>query len=75
MQLALELTSRGPDAVVVIGDTPHDVACATEVGLRAIGLATGAHSSRELRDAGAWRVFERVPAAAALERLVLAAED
>jgi phosphoglycolate phosphatase-like HAD superfamily hydrolase len=46
-----------PDAararVVVIGDTPHDVACAAVAGARSIAVATGGHSSDELARAGA----------------------
>lgn len=36
-----------------LGDTPADVAGAREVGVVAIGVATGAHRPAELRDAGA----------------------
>ena len=39
--------------VVVIGDTPHDVACARAGGARSIGVATGGHSRDELVRAGA----------------------
>jgi phosphoglycolate phosphatase-like HAD superfamily hydrolase len=39
--------------VVVIGDTPHDVACAAAGGARSIGVATGGHSREELVRAGA----------------------
>jgi phosphoglycolate phosphatase-like HAD superfamily hydrolase len=39
--------------VVVIGDTPHDVACAAAGGARSIGVATGGHSREELAQAGA----------------------
>ena len=39
--------------VVVIGDTPHDVACAKAGGARSIGVATGGHSRGELVAAGA----------------------
>lgn len=46
-----------PDAacarVVVIGDTPHDVACAAVAGARSIAVATGGHSIEELVRAGA----------------------
>jgi phosphoglycolate phosphatase len=72
LELATALVDGGSvDKVLVIGDTPHDVACAAEVGLRTIGIATGTHTPEELRDAGAWRVFERIPAADRLEALVL----
>jgi phosphoglycolate phosphatase-like HAD superfamily hydrolase len=46
------------DRVVVIGDTPLDVRCATAGGARAIAVATGSHSVEELRAAGAEVVFE-----------------
>jgi len=50
--------ARGvPDAarsrVVVIGDTPHDVACAAIAGACSIAVATGGHSRDELARAGA----------------------
>jgi phosphoglycolate phosphatase-like HAD superfamily hydrolase len=38
---------------VVIGDTPHDIACARAAGARAVTVATGAYSMDELRAAGA----------------------
>jgi phosphoglycolate phosphatase len=47
-----------PGQVVVIGDTPLDVACAIAGGARSIGVATGSHSAGELRSAGADVVFE-----------------
>jgi len=39
--------------VVVIGDTPLDVACAASGGARSIAVATGSHSEDQLRAAGA----------------------
>jgi phosphoglycolate phosphatase len=42
---------------VVIGDTPHDVACARTVGARPIGVATGGFSADDLRQSGAELVF------------------
>jgi phosphoglycolate phosphatase-like HAD superfamily hydrolase len=42
-----------PSDVVVIGDTPLDVACAASGGARSIAVATGSHSEDELRAAGA----------------------
>lgn len=47
-----------PDDVVVIGDTPHDIACAQSGGARSIGVATGPHSTGELAALGATHVFE-----------------
>jgi phosphoglycolate phosphatase-like HAD superfamily hydrolase len=52
----------GPDVAasrtIVVGDTPYDIACAQYGGGRSIGVATGGHSSDELRAAGADSVFE-----------------
>jgi phosphoglycolate phosphatase-like HAD superfamily hydrolase len=56
--------------VYVIGDTPHDVRCGHAVGARTIAVASGAHSTHELADAGAWRVLERLPEPAAFRALV-----
>ena len=38
---------------VVIGDTPHDIACAHAAGARAVAVATGGYSLAELEAAGA----------------------
>jgi phosphoglycolate phosphatase-like HAD superfamily hydrolase len=46
------------DRVIVIGDTPLDVECARAGGVRALGVATGSHSVDELREAGAYAVFD-----------------
>lgn len=47
-----------PDRVIVIGDTPLDVACARAAGARAIAVATGSSTVDELRHSGADVVFE-----------------
>lgn len=47
-----------PESVVVIGDTPLDIACAKAGGARSIAVATGSHGVDELRAAGADVVFE-----------------
>jgi len=44
--------------VIVIGDTPHDVACAHAAGATAVAVATGSSSVDELRTTGAEHVFE-----------------
>lgn len=52
---ALELVHHrfgGPD-VVVIGDTPADVACGRAIGARTVGVATGPYRVDELAAAGA----------------------
>ncbi|MGH3752927.1 MAG: HAD family hydrolase [Pseudonocardiaceae bacterium] len=43
----------GPDRLVVIGDTPLDVAAAREVGVRAVGVATGSSTVEDLMAAQA----------------------
>jgi len=51
----LEYHEKGVDPadVVIIGDTPEDVRCATSTGCRCVGVGTGRYSIDELRDAGA----------------------
>lgn len=51
------LTYDVPDAArartIVIGDTPHDIACAHVAGARVVAVATGGYSVDELAAAGA----------------------
>jgi phosphoglycolate phosphatase len=47
-----------PDRVVVVGDTPHDIACALAAGSLPVGVATGSYSTQQLRESGAEIVFE-----------------
>jgi phosphoglycolate phosphatase-like HAD superfamily hydrolase len=42
-----------PEAIVIIGDTPHDIDCARAHGARAIGVATGPFGRPALEAAGA----------------------
>jgi len=62
---ALELARRlGPineEQIFVIGDTPHDVECATAINARTIAVATGGYSIAELTAHHPWRVFEELP--------------
>ena len=37
-----------PDDIIVLGDTPHDVACARAMGARAVAIATGRHTRQDL---------------------------
>ncbi len=46
----------GRDAVIV-GDTPHDVACGKAVGARTVAVATGRFTQSELHATGADRVL------------------
>ncbi|MFQ6047714.1 MAG: HAD hydrolase-like protein, partial [Gemmatimonadales bacterium] len=50
-------TPRGSE-IVIIGDTPADVACGASVEARAVGVATAHYTAAELREAGAFAVFE-----------------
>jgi phosphoglycolate phosphatase-like HAD superfamily hydrolase len=44
--------------VIVVGDTPHDVACAHAVGAVAVAVATGNFTADQLRGCGASVVFD-----------------
>jgi phosphoglycolate phosphatase-like HAD superfamily hydrolase len=46
-----------PSQAVVVGDTPHDVACAAASGARSIAVATGGYDEEALRATGADVVF------------------
>ncbi len=47
----------GLRAVVYVGDTPADMAAAVQAGARAVGVATGSFTDRDLLAAGADRVL------------------
>ena len=49
-----------PADVIVVGDTPHDVACARASGATAIAVATGGYTSDQLRACGASIVFDNL---------------
>lgn len=56
---AAALTGRsfsGPD-VIIVGDTPDDVACSRPFGARSVAVATGSYDVAALRAAGADHVF------------------
>ena len=50
---AAGIPDTSPNRVVVIGDTPLDIACARAHGARAVAVATGSYSGDDLRAAGA----------------------
>jgi phosphoglycolate phosphatase len=56
--------------VIVVGDTPHDVACAQAVGAVPVGVATGGFTSDQLRACGAAVVFETLEDVDAFRRLL-----
>ena len=43
--------------VLVVGDTPHDVACARAAGALPVGVATGSYTVEQIRASGADVVF------------------
>lgn len=52
---ALAFTGRQyhPDRVLIIGDTPKDIACAHAIGARCLAVATGQFTAAQLAEAGA----------------------
>jgi len=56
--------------VIVVGDTPHDVACAKAVGAVAVAVATGGFTAEQLRDCGAAVVFDTLEDTAGFQRLL-----
>lgn len=62
--------ARGECRVLVIGDTPRDVAAARVIGAFCVAVATGWTSADELRAAGADLVVEHLEEAAAVAALV-----
>jgi phosphoglycolate phosphatase len=72
LQVATELVrDLDRSRVLVVGDTPRDVECADAIGVRTLGVATGAHSVDVLLAAGAFMAVEQIPDARTLEALVL----
>ncbi len=55
---ACGIPSIDPSDVLVVGDTPHDVACALAAGAVPVGVATGSSTAEQLRASGAGIVFQ-----------------
>jgi phosphoglycolate phosphatase len=68
---ALGVEAAGKD-VVIVGDTPADVACGRGIGARAIGVATGSFSVAELLACGADAAFADLSDTGAVMAAVLA---
>ena len=64
-----------PSDVIVVGDTPHDIACALAAGARPVGVATGPFSVEQLRESGAEVVFEDLSDTEAFLKLMEARPD
>jgi phosphoglycolate phosphatase len=74
MERAARLLGRtftGTD-IVIIGDTPRDIAAARAVGARAIAVATGTYSEEDLHQAGAGVVLADLRDMAAILRAITA---
>ncbi|MEQ1855569.1 MAG: haloacid dehalogenase-like hydrolase [Longimicrobiales bacterium] len=71
-RLARELvgTDLSPARLVVIGDTPHDVACGKAVGARTLAVATGTYTVAELEATSPWRVLPGLPDPEGFAKLV-----
>jgi phosphoglycolate phosphatase-like HAD superfamily hydrolase len=61
LALAREQGPVSENRLFVIGDTPHDVACAEAINARTIAVATGGYAIEELRACNPWRVFDELP--------------
>jgi phosphoglycolate phosphatase-like HAD superfamily hydrolase len=61
-----------PAEIVLVGDTPLDVAAAIEGGARAVGVATGPYDASELRESGAHAVLPDLADTDAVIEVVLA---
>jgi phosphoglycolate phosphatase-like HAD superfamily hydrolase len=66
----LGIAISGAD-VVVIGDTPADIACGASLGVRAIGVATGHYSVAELRACQPAAVFANLADTASVLQAIL----
>jgi phosphoglycolate phosphatase len=52
------LPDLAPEHILVVGDTPHDIACARAVGAVPVGVATGTFTVEQLKATGADIVFK-----------------
>jgi len=68
--VACGMPSFAPADVIVVGDTPNDVACAQAVGAVPVGVATGGYTADQLRECGADIVFDTLEDAEAFVRLL-----
>ena len=64
------LPDLSAEHILVVGDTPHDVACAHAAGALPVGVATGGFTVQQLRESGAAIVFEDLSDTAAFVRII-----
>jgi phosphoglycolate phosphatase-like HAD superfamily hydrolase len=57
-------------AVVIIGDTPRDVACGAHLGVRTLAVATGSYTPQELAACRPDHVFETLEDTSAVMRAI-----
>lgn len=57
-QAALDRLKLGPQAAIVIGDTPYDAEAASKAGMDSIGLLCGGFPAEAIRRAGASRIYD-----------------
>lgn len=70
LELARRAGPVGDGAAFVIGDTPHDIACASAIGARTIAVATGGYTLAELEPHRPWRLFAELPPPADFVNLI-----
>jgi phosphoglycolate phosphatase-like HAD superfamily hydrolase len=70
LALAREQGPVSENRLFVIGDTPHDVACAEAINARTIAVATGGYAIEELRACNPWRVFDELPSPDTFVKLI-----
>jgi phosphoglycolate phosphatase-like HAD superfamily hydrolase len=63
LEVAAELTGGppAPGSTFVVGDTPHDIACAGAIGARAVAVASGSYSVEELARHAPWWLVAELP--------------
>jgi len=66
----LDIEVEGRD-VVIIGDTPADMACGQGIGARAIGVGTAAYTAEQLMGSGAHQAFADLSETARVVEAVL----
>lgn len=62
-----------PEDVIVIGDTPKDIACAHACGARALAVATGAFAEDQLAQHSPWRCVQNFDDYQGIVRLLMEA--